>query len=298
MPRIAKWPFFAGDLLLLLVAGWVVHGQSVQLDAWQATLVVMSVALGAWLGAMPFVMEYRAALRFVEADRLTSAVTQIEKLEAVGAMIKIATGQWQTVQEHCEKAVSAASAVSDSMVAEAKNFAEFLQKANDTEKAHLRLEVDKARRAESEWLQILVRLFDHIYALYMAGARSGQPALSQQLTNFQAACREIVRRVGLVPIEAREDEPFDETKHQLAESGVQPASGARIAETVATGYTFQGQPLRAPIVRVKSPAPADAAPVSEAVPAESPETIAPANPTPAPDLLDDSDSQLELGAGS
>lgn len=292
MPRVAKWPFFAGDLLLLLAAGWVVHGQSAQLDAWQAALVVLSVALGAWIGAAPFVMEYRAALRFVEADRLASAVTQIEKLEAVGEMIKIATGQWQMVQEYCEKSVSAASAVTESMVAEAKNFAEFLQKANDTEKAHLRLEVEKARRAESEWLQILVRLFDHVYALYMAGTRSGQPALSQQLANFQGACREIVRRVGLVPIEAREDEPFDETKHQLADSGTPPPSGARIAETVATGYTFQGQPLRPPIVRVKSPEPTDAAP------AESPAEMPSADLTPAPDFPEDSDSQLELGTGS
>jgi len=298
MPRIAKWPFFVGDLLLLLVAYWVVHRQPVQLDAWQATLVVVSVALGAWIGATPFIMEYRAALRFTEADRLTSAVTQIEKLEAVADMIKIATGQWQTVQEHCEEAVSAARAVSESMVAEAKNFAEFLQKANDAEKAHLRLEVDKARRAESEWLQILVRLFDHIYALYMAGARSGQPALSQQLANFQSACREIVRRVGLVPVEATEDEPFDEKKHELAESGVPPPSGARIVETVATGYTFQGQALRRPIVRVKSPAPENAAPGIEGAPAESPDTMAPADPTPAPDFPEDSDSQLELGTGS
>ena len=298
MPRLAKWPFFAGDLLLLLVAGWVVHRQPVQLDAWQATLVLVSVGLGAWIGATPFVMEYRAAMRFAEADRLASAVTQIEKLEAVGDMIKMATGQWQTVQEHCDKAVSAASAVSDSMVAEAKNFAEFLRKAHDTEKAHLRLEVDKARRAESEWLQILVRLFDHIYALYLAGARSGQPALSQQLANFQSACREIVRRVGLVPIEAKEDEAFDEMKHQLVESGMPPPPGARIVETVATGYTFQGQPLRPPIVRVQSPEPTNAAPVSESVPAESPDEIASADPTPAPDFPEDSDSQLELGTGS
>lgn len=295
---MAKWPFWVGDLLLLLVAGWVVHRQPVQLDAWQATLVVGSVALGAWLGAMPFVMEYRAALRFAEADRLTSTVAQIEKLEAVGDMIKIATGQWQTVQEHCEKAVSAANAVSENMVAEARNFSEFLQKANDTEKAHLRLEMEKARRAEAEWLQMLVRVFDHIYALYVAGAQSGRPALSQQLASFQSACRDIVRRVGLVPIEAAEDEPFDEGKHQLADSGVQPPPGARIAETIATGYTFQGQFLRAPVVRVKTPDPAGAAPADPTAPAEFPVEMASGGPAPAPADPEDSEPQLELGTGS
>ena len=42
--------------------------------------------------------------------------------------------------------------VADKMAAEAKAFAEFLQKANDTEKSHLRLEVEKFRRGESQWL--------------------------------------------------------------------------------------------------------------------------------------------------
>ena len=145
---------------------------------------------------------------------------------------------------------------------------------------------------------MLVRVFDHIYALYVAGAQSGRPALSQQLANFQTACRDIVRRVGLVPIEAAEDEPFDEGKHQLAESGVQPPPGARIAETIATGYTFQGQLLRAPVVRVKTPDPAGAAPADPTAPAEFPVEMASGAPASAPADPEDSESQLELGTGS
>jgi molecular chaperone GrpE (heat shock protein) len=262
VPRISKWAFMVGDLLLLAVAGWIVHRQAQALNVWQAALVVASVALGAWIAAAPFVMEYRTALRFAEADELVSAVTQIQKLQLVGEQIRLATGQWQTVQEHSERSVNAAREIADRMAAEAKNFTEFMQKANDSEKAHLRLEVDKAKRAESEWLQLVVRLLDHVYALYMAGVHSGQPRLREQLGQFQGACREIVRRVGLIPVEAEAGEPFDEMKHQAAgsEAEGQPPAGACIAETVATGYTFQGQLLRPPLVRVAPLAQADPKP--------------------------------------
>jgi molecular chaperone GrpE (heat shock protein) len=109
-----------------------------------------------------------------------------------------------------------------------------------------------------------VRMLDHVHALHQAGVRSGQPSLREQLSHFQSACREIARRVGLVPFEANGDDPFDEKVHQLVEPDDQPLDQARVVETVAAGYTFQGQLLRRSLVRVK----ATAAP---ATPEEEPE---------------------------
>jgi molecular chaperone GrpE (heat shock protein) len=300
-PRISKWAFLLGDLLLLLVAGWIVHRQPVELSVGQGALVVVAVALGAWLAAAPFILEYRAALRFAEADELASVVSQIQKLEAVGDQVRLATGQWQTVQEHAERTVTAAQEIGERIAAEAKNFTEFLKKANDAEKAHLRLEVDKAKRAETEWLQVVVRMLDHVYALYMAGMHSNQPRLREQLTQFQTACREIVRRVGLVPVEAAVGEAFDEMKHQSAEGEGAPLAGAVITETVATGYTFQGRLLRPPIVRVQPTTEpnVDEPPQAEAPPGGEP-TQVPANSADAPVGLtggDEPDPAMELGHG-
>jgi len=63
---------------------------------------------------------------------------------------------------------------------------------------HLELETAKLRRAEGDWLQVTVRILDHVFALYVAAARSGQPRLAEQIAAFQNACRDAARRVGLV----------------------------------------------------------------------------------------------------
>ena len=295
VPRLPKWAFGVGDLLLVALGGWLIWRQTEGLSTGLTLLAVASVATGAWLGVTPFLVEYRAAVRLAEAHGLARTVAQIQRLEQVGEQIRLATSQWQTAQEHAEQTVAAARQIADRMVAEAQEFAQFIQKANDVEKAHLRLEVDKARRAETEWLQILVRLFDHIYALYMAGVHSGQPNLHQQLGNFQAACRDIVRRVGFVPLEAQPGEPFDEMKHQLLDSNGPPPPGARVAETVATGYSFQGRLLRPPVVRLAvppepipteaggpAPAPSEEAQAITPEPPCAPERNASASATPPP----------------
>ena len=125
------------------------------------------------------------------------------------------------------------------------------EKASDSEKSHLRLEVEKLRRAESEWLQVLVMLLDHVYALYLAGRRSGQPNIIEQLSTFQSACRDVARKVGLVPFEAGPDEPFNPSLHQLLDNQNQlPAENARISDTLAPGYNFQGQLIRNALVSV------------------------------------------------
>ena len=72
------------------------------------------------------------------------------------------------------------------MAAEAKAFTEFMQKANDSEKAMLRLETDKLKRAESEWVHVLVRMLDHVYALHIGAMRSGQPKFDRTIRTVSA----------------------------------------------------------------------------------------------------------------
>src|SRR5262249_32031508 len=155
------------------------------LGAWQVFLAILSVAAAAGFGILPFILEYRAWAKLAESSALTTVVSQMENLEALALQIGNATRQWLTVQNEADRTASVAKAIADRIAQEAKNFTEFLRQAAEGEKATLRLEVDKLRRVEKDWLQVVVRMLDHVYALHQGAVRSGQPNLIGQLGSFQ-----------------------------------------------------------------------------------------------------------------
>jgi molecular chaperone GrpE (heat shock protein) len=250
-PRISRWPFLIGDGLLLGLAWFIYHQSTLPMGAWQIAFVILCVGGGAWLAIMPFVLEYRVLAKVAEAQALATVVSQLQKLETVAGQIGNATGQWQTVHEQAGKTATAAREIAERMGREVQAFTEFLQKANDAEKATLRLEVEKLRRAETEWLQVLIRMLDHVYALHNGAVRSGQPNLIENLTNFQNACRDAARRIGLTPFQANPAERFDAQRHQSVNGDGPPPAEAVVRETVATGYTFQGRLIRPAMVRLR-----------------------------------------------
>jgi molecular chaperone GrpE (heat shock protein) len=249
-PRLTKWPFFLGNVLLLALAWFIFHQSKRPLGTWEIFALIICVVVGAVFGIWPFLLEYRSAEKLLETAALTSVVSQVQNLEQVAAQISGATAQWQTVQETAEKTARQAKETAQTMATEAKAFNEFLQNANDTEKATLRLELDKLRRLEADWLQVLVRILDHVYALNRAAAQSRQPTVIEQLSRFQNACHDTARRVGLTPFLAARDDKFDTQKHQVMDGQTKPVEGASIEETIATGYTFQGKLIRPALVKL------------------------------------------------
>lgn len=294
-PKLNKWPFFLGDALLAGAACFIVWQYKLPLGHWEICFVVLCVAGAALLGVAPFLIEYRALVKVTEAGALTTVVSQLKDIEGIAAQISGATGRWQDAQDAADQTARAAKEIADRMSGEVQAFTEFMQKANNSERANLRLEVEKLRRAEGDWVEVLARVLDHVYALNAGARRSGQPNLIQQLSNFQNACRDAARRVGLTPFEAGEAEPFDAQRHQLVPGDAQPPAGATVAETIATGYTFQGRLIRPALVRLQgSPAPGGPATAEEAranqeqLPLE-PGPQSPLQGHPAPSLADGAD---------
>jgi molecular chaperone GrpE (heat shock protein) len=254
----ARWPFYLGDGLLLGAAYCIWQQTRANMGLGELGLAVLCIVLGALLGIAPALLEYRAALKLAEAGALTTVVAQMKNLEALASQISGATGRWQEVQEQSDRTVAGAREIAERMTMEVKAFSEFLARANESEKATLRLEADKLRRAEADWVHVLVRMLDHVYALSQGALRSGQPSLIEQIHNFQNACRDAARRIGLTPFTAAQAEPFDPQRHQSVEDGIKPPADATVAETIATGYTFQGKMLRPALVRLNAPAAATA----------------------------------------
>ncbi|MGH8022735.1 MAG: nucleotide exchange factor GrpE [Limisphaerales bacterium] len=281
--KVPKWPFFAAQLLLI-VGGYIFAVQAPHaIRHWE--IFIVCVAAGAGIGIVPFILDYRAMGKVIEINALGAVAEKIQNLEQFCAQISAATGRWAAVQEfvgeNAEKTATAARQIAEKMSVEARDFSEFMKKMNDSEKSALRLEVEKLRRGESEWLQMLVRILDHTFALHTAALRSNQPKVIEQIAQFQNACQGAVRRMGLNSFVAQPNEPFDPARHQLLDIKQKPADGSVVSETLATGYTFQGKLLRPALVRIR-----EAAPELEEAPTVTPiATNAPNGTEPAQDSL-------------
>ncbi|MGV3774806.1 MAG: nucleotide exchange factor GrpE [Verrucomicrobiales bacterium] len=254
--RIPKLPFYGADLIVSAIACYVLYRLGSIDGTYEAIIAAVCLAAaawGAWLSILPWLTEFRAATKASEADHLVSVFDKLKNLDQVALQIQSANSNWEQAQASSAATVKMARDISEKMRAESEDFMKFFQNTNDQEKKHLRLELDKMKRAENDWLQVNVRILDHVFALHQAGLRTGQENLINQLTQFQFTCRDISRRVGLTAFAPNPGEPFDERAHQHAEPNVTPAPGTPIAVTAAPGYTFQGQLLRRALVHTGNP---------------------------------------------
>ena len=257
--KVPKWPFFLADAFMLGLAYFLFYWQAkLPLSQWEVIACGVCVFLAALLGIAPYLLEYRAVIKYgalmklIETSSLTAATEKIQNLESCVAQIGAATDHLQTAQAQADKTAVLAQQITERMTQEVKEFSEFMLKASDGEKATLRLEVEKLRRSEHEWLQVLVFMLDHIFALNKAAERSGQENLIRQLAHFQNSCRDAARRMGLIPILATPGEAFDAQKHQLAEG--ETAGSGVISEVMASGYSFQSKLIRPVLVKLQAAA--------------------------------------------
>lgn len=287
-PRLSKLVFYVGDLLLLVLAAYICWQGHRPLLIWEAWALVSCVVLGGALAAIPEIIEYHAAQRLAESNRLAEALHRLQNIEQVSRQISSATAAWQAVQDDAGKAMTAAREITERITTEARAFQEFLQKTHDSERNHLRLEAEKLRRAEGDWVHVLVRIMDHVYALYQAAVRAGSASIIEQIGSFQQACRDTSRRVGLVPVVAQPGDTFDPELHQPEREDPKPTPQSRTAETLATGYRYQGILIRKALVTLQGDRPEPPAlPIREIQQRQAnPELPAPATPTehtrPAP----------------
>ncbi len=269
LPRITTWPFLLGDLLFVGIAAALVLNNAEPFGLWQSVVCIISIGAGAWLAVVPYLTEYRAAVKLAEATHLANTVDQVKGIEQASLQFASASSQLQSALDQSAKTVTAANAIADRMTAEVKAFTDFMAQANDREKATLKLEVEKLRRTEAEWLQVLARILDHTYALHHAAARSDQPAVAEQIGRFQLSCHDAARRVGFAAFAVKPGERFNPEAQQLVDPKVAVPEGALVAETLAPGFTFQGQLIRPALVRLQELAQANPPPASGELPLET-----------------------------
>lgn len=286
---VPKWPFLAVSILPIALAFGIVFKSEHPISTTLVLACVGCVVLGSVLACLPFIMEYKATGKLIEVNAVGTVSEKLDDLKHYAEQISSATGQWAMVQDvtkgNAEKTVAAAKEIAARMTEEIREFNEFQIKLNDTEKGALRLEVEKLRRAEGEWLQVVARILDHIFALHNAASRSGNVELAEQIGGFQNACREAARRVGVAPFAAAPGDKFDAQKYRA--HGVEnPPAESVVAETLAPGLSYQGRLVRPALVRLQD----SNAPAAEPVAASEPA----AEPLPAkPETTESGEFELE-----
>jgi molecular chaperone GrpE (heat shock protein) len=251
-PRPPFVPFVIVDVLFLVMAGFILALSHRPLLWWEASLMVVCGAAAAWSLTAPLLRQDRHQQIHAQSSRLADVTAELQKLEQLAAHIHAATVQWNSFETHAAQSLDSAKQLSQSLASESRAFSEMLLKASDNEKAHLRLEVEKMRRNEGEWLQTLTRILDHIFALFQAAQRSGQRGLIEQISLFQDACRDAARRLGLTVTMPRAGDLFDARLHQLADNAAAPDQ-ALVVEILATGFSYQGALVRRALVSLQAP---------------------------------------------
>ena len=104
---VSKWPFLLGDALLLAAAYFFIQQAPHPIGRWEIVTAAACVALGSVLGAMPFILDYRAIVKVIEAGALGSIGEKIQNLEKLAAQINAATNEWTNAQAQAEKTAPA-----------------------------------------------------------------------------------------------------------------------------------------------------------------------------------------------
>lgn len=250
-PILPLWPFIAVDVLFFGLAFVLLKFGHRPLPWQESGLLVLCGILGAASLLTPILRRTSDEKVSSQTELLAEVAGQLQKLEHLAAHISGATNQWLELQTHTAQAAESAKQVVTRMEVEAKAFKEFMERAHDAERTQLRVEVEKLRRAEGDRLQVVVHVLDHVFALFQAARHSGKPGLVEQIGQFQKACHDAARRIGLVQTMAKEEDVFNAALHQV-QANITPTPDALVADTLVAGYTYQGQLLRRPVVALKT----------------------------------------------
>lgn len=252
VPQPKITPFLVADVLMLLVAGAIVYFSQWPLNFWQAALAAFAVFSGCAFLIIPFILEYKAAVKLEESEKFISTVEKIQKLEEVSKQITSATNYWQAAQAEAVKIVEAAGKIQQEVARQTREFSEFMARATDIEKASLRIEVQKLEQLHNDNVQVIMKLLDQVYALYRAALASGNQRIIEQISLFQMNCRQIAEKIGLIAFDGKSGEKFDSERHINVDRSATTPKGAVISGPIAPGYTYQTKMIRQALVAVHS----------------------------------------------
>ena len=115
-------------------------------------------AYGAYICITPWLVEFKAQTCHLENETIADAMAQLQRLEEVGARVQSATAAWQAAHDSAARVTQTAREIEEKIKTDMKDFMDFAERVNSEYKNHLRLEVEKLRRSEGDFIQVTARL--------------------------------------------------------------------------------------------------------------------------------------------
>ena len=206
-PRLSSWPFLLIDGTILFTAAAILNTAERPLPLSTGALIALLVVIGGAVALFPFWRAYRNELKFAELEAVEETVRRIEGLSTVADRVERAESSWLEAKNSSETIAKNLNETTTALYEESKAIREFAHQQNDQQKANLRLEVQKLKQWETEWVQAGTIALDHTAALHAAILQLEDAQATRKLNKFQNSIHEIMRRVGLVGFAPRPGAP-------------------------------------------------------------------------------------------
>lgn len=280
-PRLVKWPFFAGDALLIALAVTVLVVADGPLNVWQIAFCVLAVVIGALLLVAPFVLEFYLVQRLQQEFETQSVETVLRRINvAVGEIMEMRQGQKEELRklEHTLSAYEGLGGILEQRLKGMQREDRLLRELGESlerVEEHAGSNTEALRNVESTLVARIEALADSLAeraaelskvspALRSEGsplAGSGETELipgssrlwdkakGRDLPSKESPVHRVIRQSESPPEEAEseveaESPPPEGSTQKGKEHETEAAAVAIPAESGAGAPDFQGQPVR------------------------------------------------------
>jgi biopolymer transport protein ExbB/TolQ len=152
-PKLNPWPFIVGDAVLLGAAALIAIQTPAPLTGGALIAIVASVALGAVLACVPFLLNYTRRQDLALAERQNEIAALARTTADSAEQLGIAAQGLQTLNDHIQRALKHADQLPHKLQEKINEFKTQLNEVSVTENEVLAQEVNTLRTSEIERLE-------------------------------------------------------------------------------------------------------------------------------------------------
>lgn len=211
MPR---WPFIAGDVVLLALAWLALPHDGTPPGLGAIILAAICVIAGIALLLAPFLLDYEAHLRLAEAAVREAADQQARKLAQTAEQLAHAVSRSQSTEEQAGQALGALEELAEKLGAQADELAQVATRLAEREQTGQKAELDRLVQERDDALAALdarVSTVAAVLAEAQAASRKAASTTARALEEVRNRFDDLNARLDRAPEAGPPAAPADET---------------------------------------------------------------------------------------